>query len=143
MGGRWRALAPSVHVGVDYATTAPVLIDGARVTLANGILWVDGCPHSWELGPLALRPCVRLDVGVRVAASDGIPNGHSELRPWLDIGAMMHLRTALGGPAFLDLGGGLLFPVVQDRVYLSPDVTVYTVHVVGGRGDAAVGVEFR
>lgn len=143
MGDRWGALAPAVRFGLDVATTAPVFVDGARVTLANGILWIDGCPHAWAVGPITLRPCVRVDAGVRYAAADGIPNGHGELRPWLDVGAMAHVRSALGGPVFVDLGGGLFYAVVQDRVVLSPDITVYTVHPVGGRGEISFGVEFR
>ena len=52
-------------------------------------------------------------------------------------------RVRVAGPLFADVGGGLLFALVEDRVYLAPDITVYTVPAVGGRGEVAVGVEFR
>jgi hypothetical protein len=44
---------------------------------------------------------------------------------------------------FVDLGGGALFDVVRDRVFLSPDITVHQVPPVGLRGEVAAGVEFR
>jgi hypothetical protein len=143
IGGRLGVLAPALRFGLDYATTAPVVVDGARVTLTNGILWIEGCPHAWQLATLTFRPCMRMDTGVRYAAAENIPGGHGVLRPWLDLGGMAHLRAALGGPVFVDAGGGVVFAVTQDRVYLSPDITVYTVRLVGGRGELALGVEFR
>jgi hypothetical protein len=143
VGGRLGALAPALRLGLDYATTAPVVVDGARVTLTNGILWIEGCPHAWQLATLTFRPCVRMDTGVRYAAAENIPGGHGVLRPWLDLGGMAHLRAGLGGSFFVDAGGGVVFAVTQDRVYLSPDITVYTVRLVGGRGELALGVEFR
>jgi hypothetical protein len=48
----------------------------------------------------------------------------------------------LGGPVFVDLGVGLLFPTVRDRVFLAPETTVHVVPWVGGLGELALGVEF-
>jgi hypothetical protein len=64
-------------------------------------------------------------------------------RPWLDLGATLHLRAAIAGPLFLDLSGGVLVAAFEDRVYLSPDITVYAVPPVGGRAEVAIGIEFR
>jgi hypothetical protein len=143
LGGRFGALAPSVRLGIEYSTSAPVSVDGAKVTLSVGALSLEACPTQANLGALSLRPCVRVDGGVRIATATDVPNGHTELRPWVDLGAMLHVRARVAGPLFVELGGGLLYAVTQDWVFLAPSIGVYTVPPVGGRGEAAVGVEFR
>lgn len=143
LGGRVGALAPSVRLGLEYSTSAPVSVDGAKVTLSLAALSLEACPIRADLGALSLRPCVRVDGGVLIAAGADVPNAHTELRLWFDLGAMLHARARVAGPLFVDVAGGLLYAATQDWVYLSPDITVYTVHAVGGRGEVAVGVEFR
>jgi hypothetical protein len=97
---------------------------------------------------VTLLPCVRLDAGTRFAAGENIPASQRTTRPWLDIGAMAHLRSRVVMPVFVDLGGGVLFAAVQDHVFLdggpsAAPVPVHTVPAFGGRGEVALGVEFR
>jgi hypothetical protein len=80
---------------------------------------------------------------VRIIAADDIPNARRVARPWLDLGAMVHLRVGIAGPLFADLAGGTVFDVVRDRVFLSPDITVQAVPPLAGRGEFALGVTFR
>ena len=145
LGGRIGSLRPVIRVGVEYSTSAPVSAYNARVTFANAMVSLEGCPTAFDLGGLTLRPCARVDAGARFAAGENIPNGHRETRPWFDVGAMAHLRIRVVRSVFVDLGGGVLFAAIEDRVYLqgSPDVSVHTVPTFGGRGEVALGVEFR
>jgi hypothetical protein len=142
LGGHIGPLAPSIRLGIEYSTSTPVSVDGAKVTLSLAALALEACPTRVDLGVLSLRPCVRVDGGVRIAAAADVPNAHTEQRPWVDLGAMLHVRARVAGPLFVDVGGGVLFAVTQDWVYLAPAITVYTVPPVGGRGEVAVGVEF-
>jgi hypothetical protein len=142
-GRRMGSLTPIIRVGLEYSSSAPASVDGARVTFASALVSLEGCPTSWELGRLSLRLCARFGGGVRTIAADNIPNARSVARPWLDVGPMAHLRLGLAGPLFADLAGGTVFEVVRDRVFLSPDVTVQTVPPLAGRGEIAVGIEFR
>lgn len=142
-GRRIGSLTPVIRVGLEYASSAPASADGARVTFTDALLSLEGCPTSWELGRLSLRPCVRFGGGARIIAAEDIPNARRVARPWLDLGAMVHLRLGLAGPLFADLAGGAILPLVRDRVFLSPDVTVQTVGPIGGRGEIAVGLTFR
>ena len=145
LGAHAGALVPSFRLGVEYAESAPVSNDGARVTFADALAFLEACPTAWALGRLSLRPCARIGGGLRITASEGIPGAHSVTRPWLDLGATLHLRARIAGPVFVDLGGGPLFPLLRDRVYFSPDSPEFTVHEVpsiGARGEIGVGLAF-
>jgi hypothetical protein len=145
LGGRIRRLRPSIRVGLEYSTSAPAVAGDARVAFANAILSIEGCPTAVDLGDLTLLPCVRVDGGARFATGENIAHDHGTVRPWFDVGPMAHLRIRVVRSVFLDLGGGVLFAAVQDRVFLdgSPPVTVDRVPAFGGRGEIALGVEFR
>ena len=145
IGTRAGTLVPSFRLGVEYAESAPVSNDGARVTFADALAFLEACPTAWALGRLSLRPCARVEGGLRVTASEGIPGAHSVTRGWLDLGATLHVRARVAGPVFVDLGGGPLFPLLRDRVYFSPDSPEFTVHEVppvGARGEIGVGLAF-
>jgi hypothetical protein len=142
-GRRVGSLTPILRVGLEYSSSAPASADGARVTFDTALLSLEGCPTSWELGRLSLRLCARFGAGTRIIAAEDIPNARRVARPWVDLGAMAHLRLGLAGPLFADLAGGTILPVVRDRVVLAPDVTVQSVPPFGGRGEIALGVSFR
>ena len=143
LGRRIGNLRPVIRLGLDYSSSAPASTDGAIVTFSNALLSLEGCPTTWDLGRISFLPCARFDGGVRIAAGEGIPNARTVVRPWVDLGAMARFRIRVRGPSFVDLGGGVLFAAVQDRVFLSPDVTVHSVPALGGRGEIALGVAFR
>ena len=143
LGRRVGNLHPVIRLGLEYSSSAPASTDGAIVTFSNALLSLEGCPTTWDLGRISFLPCARFDGGVRIAAGEGIPNARTVVRPWVDLGAMARFRIRVGGPSFVDLGGGVLFAAVQDRVFLSPDVTVHSVPALGGRGEIALGVAFR
>jgi hypothetical protein len=148
LGGRIGRLTPVLRVGLEYSTSAPVTANTARVSFANAMVSLEGCPTAFDLGALTLLPCARVDAGARFAAGENIPNGHRETRPWFDVGAMAHLRIRVARSVFVDLGGGVLFAAIEDRVFLQgspevPEVNVYTVPTFGARGEVALGVEFR
>jgi hypothetical protein len=144
-GMRLGPLLPSLRVGFDYATSASVTVDAAPITFADVLAFVDACPTSLTLGPVAIRPCLRVDAGTRILTSADIPEAQVVYRPWLDVGAMVHVRVRLARGFFAEAGGGALFDAFQDDAFLSPaaEFPVHRVPPSGARGEVTVGVEFR
>jgi hypothetical protein len=145
LGARLGPLLPTIRLGLEYATSDSRSVDDARITFADLLTSVEACPTTWSVGPLSLRPCLRVGGGLRLLASAGIPGAHTTLRPWLDLGPMLHLRVRVAGALFADLGGAGLFNAVQDQAFLvgSPVFQVHNVPPFAVRGEVAVGVEFR
>ncbi len=145
LGWRLRGFAPSVRVGIEYAASVPEAVDGARVDFADVLGLVEACDAPWTsvAGRLSVGVCARADAGARIVTGTDIPNGHSVTRPWFALGPAAHLRWHPVGRFFVDLGGGVFFAAVQDRVRLSPQFQVQNVDLVGLRGELAVGFEFR
>jgi hypothetical protein len=142
-GGKVGQLSPSLRVGLEYATSAAVTVDDASVTFADVLASIEGCPTGWELGRLSLRPCLRAGGGVRILTSANIPGHLTATRAWLDLGPMIHARVSVAGPLFVDVAGGALFNATQDQASFTPNIGVQSVPPFAGRGEAAVGVEFR
>jgi hypothetical protein len=136
-------LDPVVTFGVGYGTSAPALKDGATVTFANWLALLEACPIELGGDRAGIRPCVRMEGGIRRTTGHDIPGAHGVSRPWLALGASGHARWTVARPFFVEIGGGVLFPTVQDRVYLEPSSTVHEVPWIGGVGEIRVGVEFR
>jgi hypothetical protein len=145
LGGRAGAWAPAARFGLEYASSAPAPHDGGNVHFSDAFLSLEGCPTAWDFGALTLRPCARVDGGLRMTEGEGIPGARRVVRPWFALGAMVHLRDRVVGPFFVDLAGGALFALVRDQVFSYPDApeAVHRVPLVSGRGELALGFEFR
>lgn len=135
----WR---PRVRFGGSYSTSAPALVEGASVRFRSWLALVEFCPQVWQSRQAALSLCARADAGIRTAAGSDIPGARTVPRPWLSLGPAVQGRWKLAPPIFVELGGSLLFPVLQDRVYLRPDTTVHDVPIAGFVGEFGIGVEF-
>jgi hypothetical protein len=86
--------------------------------------------------------CLRAEGGFRSTAGHDITGAESARRPWFALGPSAHFRWRFAGPVFAEIGGGVLFPMVRDRVYLAPDITVHQVPWIGALGEFALGVRF-
>ncbi len=141
---RWRtgSLAPSLHLGAAFGSSEPVDADAAKVTFWSALLIAEACPTEWGAGGFSFRPCARVEVGARTAEGHDIPGGQNVTRPWAALAPAVHLRQRLARRLFLDLGGDVLFPLIRDRVYLAPDITVDQVPMVGVGTELGLGVEF-
>jgi hypothetical protein len=136
------SLEPQIRVGASYLTSEPVSRDGATVKFVGVLGAVEACPMPFNAGGVALWPCMRVDGGARNTSGSGIPGAKSRVRPWLSLDAVLYARFRLASPLFVELGGGAMVPVLRDRVFLLPDITVHRVPSVGFLGQIAVGVEF-
>jgi hypothetical protein len=140
-------LAPRFRIGADYAYESVAVATGT-VTLTNELITLETCSGILQRSTLTFLPCLRAEGGVRIAAGHEVPAARSPRRPVFDLGVAAHVRWRFAGPAFLELGGALLFPTVRDNVVIQQGAStsnvssVYKVPAVGGLGEFALGVEF-
>jgi hypothetical protein len=80
-----------------------------------------------------------------MTAGQDIPGARSVARQWFDMGAMIHVRDRVVGPFFVDVAGGVLLALVRDYVFSSLEAAepVHGVPAASGRGELALGLEFR
>jgi hypothetical protein len=135
-------LEPALRLGAGYATSAAARIEATSVTFQTVFGLVEACPVTLRRGILSARPCLRSEAGLRMTTGHDAPDARRARRPWFSVGAAAHARLALGARWFAELGAGVLFPLVRDRVLLTPDTTVHRVPAVGALGELSIGVEF-
>jgi hypothetical protein len=133
---------PALRLGAGYASSSAARIDATSVTFQTLFGLLELCPATLRRGSLAVRPCLRSEGGLRITTAHDAPDARRAKRPWFSVGAAAHARLALGARWFVELGAGILFPLVRDRVLLTPDTTVHRVPAVGALGELSVGVEF-
>ena len=140
-------LAPRFRIGAAYAYKSIAVTPGS-VTLTNELITLETCSGVLQRSTLTFLPCLRAEGGVRIAAGHQVPDARSQQRPVLDLGVAVHVRWRFAGPAFLELGGAMLFPTVQDDVVIQQGAStsnvssVYEVPTLGALGEFALGVEF-
>lgn len=133
---------PQLRLGASYAKSADASRDGAVVKFFEILGAAEGCPMLLRVAAVELWPCVRVDFGARSTAATGIPGAKGRVRPWFSIDALLYARLHLVAPLFLELGGGAMFPILHDRVFLQPELTVHQVPNVGFLGQMGLGIEF-
>jgi len=139
-GSRW--LDPSLRVAFLRAGTDPFAIPtGGTATFVITVGRLDACPVAWRHVSVRATACARLEAGALDAAGGSIAAARSSLRPWLAAGLLAHAEWSLAPPFFLDLEGGALFRIVNDRFVFQPDVRIYDVPIVGFGAGAGLGVD--
>jgi hypothetical protein len=153
--------APALRLGVEFvrstasvATNVPSQFAGAltassneTASLTRRVVRFDACPvravaaRPWSPSPIEAWACARLDAGVLDAIALNLPNARDMQRAWVAVGGLAHLRWVVSR-VFLDLEGGITFPVVREQFYVEPSTLVYRVPVVTGAGGLALGAYF-
>jgi hypothetical protein len=117
---------------------------GETARLALAAARAEGCPVrlapiSW----LAVHPCAFLDVGALqgsgIARVSSVP---STTRPWAAPGASARVAGEIAGRVFLEIEGGVAFPLVRDTFYFAPATTAQAVPVAGGFFSGGLGTHF-
>jgi hypothetical protein len=134
-------LEPALALGAAYASGAPTEVERSRVTFQTLVGLLELCPATLRRSSLAVRPCVRGEGGLRLTTGHDVPAARRARRPWLAVGLTAHVRWQPGRRWFGELGAGALFPLVRDRVVLTPDTTVHRTPAAGVLGEIAVGLE--
>jgi hypothetical protein len=146
--------APALRLGVEFAnggtgvpTTGPFAPMQDAVSLSQRVGRLDACPlravaaRPWSPSPIEAWACARLDAGVLDAIDTHLPNGTDMQRPWMAAGSLVHVRWVMRR-FFVDLEGGVMFPLLRERFYVEPSTSIYQVPAVTGAGGLALGVYF-
>ncbi len=141
---RESVLSPSLRLGAHRGSSAHVEVGSAG---SAAFTWTTGnlelCPARWALGAFALLPCARGDLGALQGEGASIAQPHDSTRFWLDLGAVARARWAPVGPLFLELEGGVLFPLWRDEFHFdAPDIGIHRAAPVSALAAADVGARF-
>ena len=140
LGSSALPLAPRLRLGAGYGRRVLTLETG-YVTFSSYLVTLDVC-SALGRGRLTFLPCLRALGGLRTTSGHDVPGGRAETRPFLELGPAVHARWRVLHSVFVELGGALLFPTIQDTILIEPAPVVYRVPAVGGLAEVSVGLEF-
>lgn len=141
----WPAVVwqPLLLLGVYLGGDDERLAAGATARLRQGALQAVACPWRWGLlGPLGLRPCAELELGVISGEATGVREAERQLAPWVSMGLQLRAEVAVGRAWQLGAWLGGAAPLSRSRFYFRPDVTVYETAGLGLRAGGFVGLSF-
>jgi hypothetical protein len=118
-------------------------VPNADFTWTLGTL--DACPLGLPGSPDArfrLVPCVRFEVGLLEAQGLGVTPTRSSARPWVAGGGAARASLWVVGGLFLEVEGGLVVPLLQDRFFVEPNTTLHVTPALVGSGAAGFRVSF-
>ena len=138
-------LAPWVLVGGYWGGGEQTTVSAAGVSarFERAALYAAGCVWRFpRSGPLALRPCLELDVGALRGAGLDVGRATRRTALWLSTGA--GVRGSLSLSDRVELGGqvGGMLPLYRPRFYFLPEVTAFQVEPVGFRAGSFVNLLF-
>jgi hypothetical protein len=115
-------------------------------TAASGIASFDwtalsllACPLRFPTrGAVGARPCAVVELGELTGVGLSTERGAKAGMLWLAPGAVLRLEAPLSGRLTLELGAGIVTPLVRDRFYFEPrseENVALKVPIWGGRGE--------
>jgi hypothetical protein len=137
-------VGPSFRVAVSWLHAASITTNGQSAQFDWATARLDGCPIALALDRgVFLDPCAVLEAGIVVGAGVGIVDPRTAVQPWVSIGASVRLGWRVVGGLGLELGVGLLVPIVRDRFYFASGATALQVPVVSGAFDLGLSWTFE
>ena len=101
---------------------------------------VELCPTAWSVWRVRVSPCARVDGGALAADGQDVQPSRSDVRVWLSAGAVGRARFHVAGPVYAELEETAFVPLVRDRFYVAPDVTVFRAAPLGWAMSGGLGV---
>jgi hypothetical protein len=99
---------------------------------------LSACPIFWSSSNIGLRPCVIADIGSITAEGYETVDGDQQTLLWAALGAAGRAETLLWDTLVLEIEGGVLFPLSNQRFFFEPALEVYQIgpgaYVLGGIG---------
>jgi hypothetical protein len=143
-GGDREGVSPHFRVvaSARFGDASPA---NARASFTRVQMRGEVCPVRLFGGALALRPCALAEGGVLAARGSGsaLEGPGTRARPWAAAGGAGRAEVRVLGPAYLELEGGVLLPLVRDEFVLEPQVTVLRVPAAFFFASGGVSVRFR
>jgi hypothetical protein len=116
---------------------------GVSARFERAALYATGCVWRFpRSGPLALRPCLELDVGALRGEGLGVGSATRRTALWLSSGASVRGSVSLSDRIELGAQVGGMLPLYRPRFYFLPGVTAFQVEPVGFRAGSFVSLLF-
>jgi hypothetical protein len=134
----------SVRVSLERSLSGAIDFRTATATFARTSAAVEACPWHAALARLEVAPCAIVEAGVLHADSSGVAAPAHSTRAWVAVGAGARAAVDVVGPLFVDVGAGLVVPLVRDNYYFAPDQSkvVSRPEVAGLRASLGLGARF-
>jgi len=123
--GRASFVRPALRAGYkqSFPRTASVGQSSADISWRAG--FVEACLVRFELpSDISIDGCVGSNIGQLSAEAHGLRDARLQRRFWLDYGAVLGARWQLHPRLFVELVGGVWFPVTRERFRVEPDGVV-------------------
>ncbi|CAN5802284.1 hypothetical protein BH11MYX2_BH11MYX2_08200 [soil metagenome] len=145
-------LGLSAFVSYGRAHTWQIRLEIARTSQQDAVIaagtsqfrWTAGRlevrPFAFTAGPLDVAPAVGVEVGAVTAHGTTVNAPMGGSRPWIAPRAVGRGTLHLGRFA-LELEGGVAFPLIRDRYFVGPDMTLFEVPAVAFAAQLAVSVQ--
>lgn len=110
--------------GTTLGTVRPDTGEGAF-----RLLWgrLEGCPLVVGGAPSAVasvQACARADAGVVFGRGRDVPAPRDETRPWIAVGPAARVALRPQRALELHVGAGVGFPLVRERFFFEPSITI-------------------
>lgn len=134
---------PVLRAGYKQSLPRTARVGEASADMVWRAGFVEACPSRFALpAHLFVEGCVGIDVGQLSAEAQNVRGGKPGGRLWLDYGALVGVRWQLHPHAFVELSGGLWFPLTRESFRIEPDGVVSMAPAVGGSFGAGGGWRF-
>jgi hypothetical protein len=143
----WRGPSTSL-VGTSFrlaflrAATGELPVSGGSASFTWTVGRVDACGLLWPKTPLRVGLCARLEAGVLDVSGVGSDGANTQHSPWLAVAPLAHAEWSILGSLFLNLDAGPSVRAVTNRYYFQPDITAYTVPLVGFETEVGLAIHF-
>lgn len=137
--------APALRLRFVRADTGNDSSGGPNADFTWTLGTLDACPLAWPGNVDArfrLVPCARLEAGLLEAKGLDVTPARSYGRAWLAGGGAARASLRVVGGLFLEVEGGLVVPVFQDRFFVEPNTTLHVTAPLVGSGGAGIRVSF-
>jgi hypothetical protein len=135
-----RLFSPLIRVGGFVMSPSTFVTSGIPLRFGNQSARVDGCPVRF-FSAIAVRPCVRFELGRTQTKSFGVPDARLESALWATAELMLSVRWAPTGPFFAEINvtSG---PALSRPAYLFRGTQLFTVPPLVGEGAILAGLHF-
>ena len=99
-------------------------------------------PTRWAHGPFELEPCARAEAGILEGEGGNIVPHRQSTPAWFALDGTGRARWFPWRSLFVDLEGGIRFPLTRPTFLFEPDTIIYRPPAVAGFGGIGLGMRF-
>ncbi len=142
MAYRGVRFVPSLRLGLERSRAARLaLVGGGVVDFTRTLGTMSLSAVELTAGPLWIAPTIDVEAGALRAVASHVPGATSASRAFAALGLGARVGLVVLGPIALEASAVAAFPLIRDRFFFEPDVTVARPAPVGAQ--AGIGLVAR